>query len=152
MDLILKIEDLADYLVKHGLINTSEEFVDNFRQKSEDIIKKIIYISRGKFLQDGRVFQLYAFDFIIDQDLNLWLVDIKINPMYSLKNKDLVEKVLERQFKVLNHRSNFIYEFFHETKNTVDKLIYDEEIEIKSKDFEKDLLSIVYIKINQFFW
>lgn len=125
MDLIIPLEDMADFFVKHGHVNSVKDFVDNFVEKSKDAMRKVIFYSKDNFLKDGRVFQLKAFDFIIDKNMNIWLVDIKINPMYSLKNKDLVTSVLDRQFKILNYRNNMYYEHFHRLKKSIDKHIYN---------------------------
>jgi hypothetical protein len=80
------------------------------------------------------VFQVFAFDFIIDHNLDIWLVDIKVNPNYSLKNKELVESILDRQYLVLNHRSELTYNFFFEVKKQLEAHITTGAIELKTKE------------------
>ena len=80
------------------------------------------------------MFQVFAFDFIIDHNLDIWLVDIKVNPNYSLKNKELVESILDRQYLVLSHRSELTYKFFFEVKNQLEAHIAIGAIELKTKE------------------
>lgn len=82
---------------------------------------KIIYLARNSLLADARIFQIFAFDFIIDQNLDIWLVDIKVNPNYSLKNKELVETILDRQYLILNYRSELTYSWFYNVKKELDE-------------------------------
>lgn len=95
---------------------------------------KIIHLTRSSLLVDARVFQVFAFDFIIDHNLDIWLVDIKVNPNYSLKNKELVEGILDRQYLILNHRSELTYNFFQGVKQELEAKIQKGLIEVKHKE------------------
>lgn len=93
----------------------------------------MVFIKK-RFLEDGRVFQLFAFDFILDKDMNLWLTDIKTNPNYSLKNRELIERILQRQYMILNHRSEMQHNFFVSAKKELDGHIESGGIEVLYKE------------------
>ena len=76
--------------------------------------------------------------------MRLWVHDIKFNPLYSLKNKELVERILDRQFKVLQHRSSKTYDFFQDVKGEVDDWIKKEDVDLSEVElFEQRILKVV---------
>lgn len=150
MDLMINIDDMATYFYKHQMVSSVEWFKENFRKKSEDVSRKLVYLTRDKFLEDGRLFQIFALDFIMDTNFNIWLTDIKYNPNYSLKNKELVENIQQRQFKILDHRNHLVFDKFQEIKNDTEDKIKKGLIKLDSNEnFEKGLKNkLNFEKIN----
>lgn len=149
MDLMITVEDLGEYLLKNKIIKNSMayNFAENIKKKAQDIIRRVILLSKNKLLKDGRMFQVFAFDFILDKNMKLWVADVKYNPLYSQKNKDLVERILDRQLKVLQHRSSLIYDFFQDIKGEVDTWIEKEQVELDKENlFEKRIRKSVDFK------
>ena len=66
--------------------------------------------------------------------MNLWLTDIKTNPNYSLKNRELIERILQRQYMILNHRSEMQHNFFVSAKKELDGHIESGGIEVLYKE------------------
>lgn len=85
MDLMITVEDLGEYLLKNKIIKNSMayNFAENIKKKAQDIIRRVILLSKNKLLKDGRMFQVFAFDFILDKNMKLWVADVKYNPLYS---------------------------------------------------------------------
>jgi len=41
----------------------------------------VIQMSKSKFFQDSRVFELFGLDFILDSELNLWFIECNASPV-----------------------------------------------------------------------
>ena len=125
----------------------AHNFTENIKKKAQDIIRRVILLAQNSFYKDSRTFQVYAIDFIQDKNMRLWVHDIKFNPLYSLKNKELVERILDRQFKVLQHRSSKTYDFFQDIKEEVDDWIKKEDVDLSEVElFEQRILKVVDFK------
>lgn len=65
-----------------------------------------------RFLKDSRMFQLFAFDMILDQDMKVWLIDVKNAPMLRLRNKEMVLQMFDYLFRINEMRSSKLYDVF----------------------------------------
>lgn len=52
-----------------------------------------------------------ALDFAINQDLEPKLIDVKGSPILNIKNKEMVENIIEVQNQILNLRSSKILDY-----------------------------------------
>jgi hypothetical protein len=77
-------------------VNLFEKFMPIWR----DIIKEIltsykIFNSENRIKNKTLHYELLGFDFIIDEELNTWLLEININPMLNWEHKEADKKVIK---------------------------------------------------------
>lgn len=74
-----------------------------------------------RFLKDSRTFQLFGFDFVMNEEMKLWLIDVKNSPILLLKEKEMVVQMFEHIFKLNEHRNSKLYDIL--------KALYQEIVE-----------------------
>ena len=79
-DSILSIDELTAQLKIEGKIENEAEFKDKILSQMKEIMKLIFHQAKGKLLQKFGCFELLGFDFLIDEDLNLKIIEINVNP------------------------------------------------------------------------
>lgn len=58
---------------------------------------------KGKIIHQKYTFELFGYDFIIDEDLNTWLIEINTNPCLEESNKllkHLIPRMIDDLFNV----------------------------------------------------
>ena len=58
---------------------------------------------KGKIMQQKYTFELFGYDFIIDEDLNNWLIEINTNPCLEESNKllkNLIPRMIDDLFNI----------------------------------------------------
>lgn len=58
------------------------------------------------------MFQIFAFDMILDKDLKVWLIDIKNAPLLKLKHKEMVLPFFDHIFQLNEARNSKLYDVF----------------------------------------
>lgn len=72
-----------------GPVNIEEHFVPRMK----DLVIDCLLSVRNKMNPHNRkqCFELFGFDFLIDEDLWLWLIEINTNPYLGTPNQDMVK-------------------------------------------------------------
>ena len=68
------------------------------------------------------VFELFGYDFLIDEDFRIWLIEVNTNPYFGVANDyiaDLLPKMMDDMFKI-----------------TVDPIYPPKQVEERENDFE----------------
>lgn len=87
---------------KNGnLINFENDILDNIK----NTIKKSMYSAKKKIDPEYRKysFEIFGYDFIIDEDYNVWLIEINTNPCLEESSsllKSLIPRMLDDAFKL----------------------------------------------------
>lgn len=58
---------------------------------------------KGKIIQQKYTFELFGYDFIIDEDLNTWLIEVNTNPCLEESNrllKHLIPRMIDDLFNI----------------------------------------------------
>lgn len=58
------------------------------------------------------MFQIFAFDMILDNDLKVWLIDIKNAPLLKLRHKEMVLPFFDHIFQLNEARNSKLYDVF----------------------------------------
>ena len=79
-------EYLDEQFPKYGL-NIEEHFMPRIK----DIVIDSFLAVRNKMnpRQRPNVFELFGFDFLLDEDFRIWLIEINTNPFLSMPNKEM---------------------------------------------------------------
>lgn len=99
--------ELEEYLVKIGRVK--EGWADNYlRRRMKLMIAHLIKSSEHKLLPHPGVYALLGVDFMIDENLNIWLLEIVISPgldpIGEKKTRimtDVLEGTIEIEFALL---------------------------------------------------
>ena len=158
----LSFDDFQEYLTKmHPNKNISVR--DEIVTLMKSIIKKTLFSSRKKINAERRnlCFEIFGYDFIIDSDFNLWLIEINTNPCLELSSKllaKLIPRMLDDAFKLTIDLAFPLHKINDSTiqtkKFSVDKYNDDENLWEKICDLNQNIYSIAFdsAKINSEFF
>lgn len=76
----MTLEDLAEELLSLGKINSKEEFLSKLTQDMKEIMKLIFVTAKDFLIVKFGCFELLGFDFMIDENFKLKLIEINVNP------------------------------------------------------------------------
>lgn len=68
----------------------------------KEIARLSIQSVKKKLNQNGRkyCFEIFGYDFIIDQDLSVWLIEVNTNPCLELSSP-LLEQLIPRMISII---------------------------------------------------
>lgn len=97
---------------------------EHFMPRMHDIIIDSILAVRSQLNPNKRkdVFELFGYDFLIDEDFRIWLIEVNTNPYLGIPNEyiaDLLPKMLDDLVKI-----------------TVDPVYPPKKVEERENDFE----------------
>jgi hypothetical protein len=101
----LPLETLQDYV--NGLETYNGLGFDLERDivlRIKDIIIDTLVAGKKAFLGRKREFELFGYDFLVDEDLRTWLIEVNTNPYLGVPNdyiKDLLNKMLDDMLKLV---------------------------------------------------
>jgi D-alanine-D-alanine ligase-like ATP-grasp enzyme len=77
---IMSLNGLRDYLIESKILADGEEFEQKVCVKMNEIMKLVFCQAKNKLDRKFGCFELYGFDFMIDDKLNPHLLEINVNP------------------------------------------------------------------------
>lgn len=153
----LSFDDFQEYLNKkfpEKKISVRNDLI--FQMKS--LIKKSLFSAQKKINAEDRkfCFEIFGYDFIIDTDFNLWLIEINTNPCLELSSqllKSLIPRMLDDAFKItldLVFSPNTGNETKEIKQYNVDKYDNNENMWEKICDLNENVFSLAFdsSKIN----
>lgn len=102
-DTIIGMNVLKDYLVEQGTIVSSEEFNSKVSNKIKEIMRIIFLQVKDKLDKTYGCFQLLGWDFLLDEQLNPYLIEININPALftdTVTQKKVIPKLIDDTVKI----------------------------------------------------
>lgn len=82
-EVAMTMEDLRDYLVGQGK-TTVEDFKVRVTDKISEVMRLIFLQTKDRLDKKFGCFEVYGFDFMLDAELNLYMLEINVNPAYFL--------------------------------------------------------------------
>jgi len=79
-DTILSMEMLKNLFVKDGVVESAEMFDEKVTKKLDEVCRLTFLSVKDKLEQKFGCFELFGFDFILDEELNPHLIEINTNP------------------------------------------------------------------------
>ena len=85
--------------------NIDVDFDKDILPSMKNIIKKSMYAVRKKLDSENRKysFEIFGYDFILDEDFNVWLIEVNTNPCIEETSnllKSLIPRMLDDAFKL----------------------------------------------------
>ncbi|TNV82392.1 hypothetical protein FGO68_gene174 [Halteria grandinella] len=77
---IISIEALVKDLVERGLVQSADEYHSRVDNKIQEIMRLVFVTIKDKLDRKFGCFELYGFDFLIDENLNPFLIEANTNP------------------------------------------------------------------------
>ena len=77
--------------------------------------RKTIDPHRAQHAQHGKFFELFGYDFMIDEDFNTWLIEVNTNPSLSESSKylcELVPRMIDDLIKITVDKEFYDYYCF----------------------------------------
>jgi Tubulin-tyrosine ligase family len=79
---------------------------DHFMPRIKDIIIDTILSVRNQLNPNKRknAFELFGYDFLIDEDFRIWLIEVNTNPYFGIANEyiaDLLPKMIDDMIKIV---------------------------------------------------
>ena len=100
---IISIEALIDDLVARGLVQSRDDYKVRVDSKIQEITRLVFTMIKDKLDRKFGCFELFGFDFLIDDQLNPYLIEVNTNPaLYTdtLVQKDLLPKLVDDVVKM----------------------------------------------------
>ncbi len=94
---------MIDDLILTGRIQSADEYKAKVDSKIQEIMKLIFTVVKDKLEKKFGCFELFGFDFLIDKNLNPYLIEINVNPaLYTDTNvqKELLPKLVDDIIKM----------------------------------------------------
>jgi len=76
----MSVDTLANILIEQGLISSRQEYHDRIETKLIEIMRLVFMQVHDKLDKKFGCFELFGFDFMIDSNLNPFLIEINTNP------------------------------------------------------------------------
>ncbi|KAL0242927.1 hypothetical protein GEMRC1_005490 [Eukaryota sp. GEM-RC1] len=106
-NLIWEQQAFLEYLISAGF---PDDCVSNMYSKFKDIIRVTILSAAETLESKFKIFEMFGFDFMIDEELNAWLIEVNAAPTIARStsvNARLVAEMMEATAKfVLNNKQN----------------------------------------------
>ena len=125
----LGLEDFRAFLNKDRGITRSQ--FDSIYREIKSILALLNFIVYKKFLQDPRFFQVFTVDFIVDDKLNPWLVNVQGSPDYKHQNLQFVNNLIKLINQINLERSSRILARVSKVKHVINQRIFDRSLEVK---------------------
>jgi hypothetical protein len=100
---IISIESLVENIIAMGKVQTREEYSVKVDKKIQEIMTLIFQVIKDKLDRKFGCFELFGFDFLLDDALNPYLIEINTNPAIytdTQVQKDLLPKLVEDSVKM----------------------------------------------------
>lgn len=95
---IISIESLVENIISMGKLQSKEEYTVKVDKKIQEIMTLIFTVIKDKLDRKFGCFELFGFDFLLDDNLNPYLIEINTNPAIytdTQVQKDLLPKLVE---------------------------------------------------------
>lgn len=119
-------EDLFQYLYSIGKVKSADWLDSYLRPEMKKRMLHIVRMSKNELLPHPGVFELYGVDFLLDEDLNLWFLEVITSPSMMATSlsreetkKDLIKSLLDIEYGLLLNKdisslvSNTSYSFVY---------------------------------------
>jgi len=97
------LDDLQEYLLEEGKI-TDPNWLDNYlRPQFKRAFLSMAKMNEDSFYKSSDVFELFGADFVIDQDLNLYIIEMNASPMIigtATRKTELLTKMMNGLFDI----------------------------------------------------
>lgn len=79
---------------------------DHFIKRMKDIVIDVFWAAKAEFNKNNRdhAFELFGFDFMIDEDFGVWLIECNTNPYLGIPNDfiaDLLPRMISEMFEIV---------------------------------------------------
>jgi hypothetical protein len=115
----LGFERLQDYLDEEfGKFGIKVE--EHFMARIKDIIIDTILSVKGPQLNPNKrkhCFELFGYDFLIDEDFRVWLIEVNTNPYFGIAN----EYIADLLPKMIDDMTRIVVDPYYPPKNLEDK-------------------------------
>ena len=141
---------LADDLESKGRIHGEtgkREFIENLRKKFKTSIAHILRFTQSIFEKRSGSYRLMGFDFMLDEDMNLWFIEANDSPQMSQTEAHrryyteiLVRDAIEIQFALLRSRVKRLRRFVQRAAH---------EYRLKGEGWDEDGLRRLFKEANK---
>jgi len=115
-----------DYLNEKKVVNDAN-WVENYLRA--EFRKAFIYTTKmaeKDFLKHSGVFEMFGLDFMLDDELNLWLIEVNASPVLSGTSdqkfefmKKMLTDIMNIQFSYLRSRVKRVYKFIRDNEKDI---------------------------------
>ena len=133
---------LESYLLENKVIN-DPNWLDNYlRPELKKAMVHLIKMAKGEFLENSSLYEFMGVDFMLDQDLNLWFIEVNSGAGFSNYIPEIekfILKMLQDHFKIvqnlLKSRVKRIVLFINEIiDNGTVKMVSDEDFDLDNPE------------------
>ena len=143
-------DDFADYLFAIGKVTDKKSGLINLRKQF-----KTAFLSVGKMIQNrlyksSDLFEMFGVDFLLDKDLQLYILEINASPMFIGTNRrktELMQSMLTGMFNIVFaqqvSRTKKGLLFIASNKERIAHATTNQELKIIKKEFDQLYVNVV---------
>jgi len=102
---IWTFERLQGYLLEKGKVKNRDWANENLRLKLQTAMIHVLRAISGNFARASSLYELFAFDFIMDEEMNLWFLDAKHKDLFTGRiegnNGEAIVRMLEDHLEIV---------------------------------------------------
>eukprot|EP01016_Furgasonia_blochmanni_P052304 TRINITY_DN8324_c0_g1_i1.p1 TRINITY_DN8324_c0_g1~~TRINITY_DN8324_c0_g1_i1.p1 ORF type:complete len:644 (+),score=179.94 TRINITY_DN8324_c0_g1_i1:2-1933(+) len=120
------LDKLQEYLLKEKLIKNDKWLDEYLRPAFKRSFAHLVRMARDGFYKDPRIYQLWGIDFMLDVDLNLWLIECNAIPAMTGTSEEkeklminMLKSLFEIEFAYLKSRVKRVHTLINETADQI---------------------------------
>ncbi len=98
-------ERLQEYLLEKGKIKNRDWADEKLRLQLQTAMIHVLRAISGNFARSSSLYELFAFDFMMDEEMNLWLLDTRHKDLFTGKaegsNGEAIVRMLEDHLEIV---------------------------------------------------
>jgi len=135
--------DLERYLKEKGKISEKENWLDNYlRPQINKVMIHLVRMLEKDLVKQSSMSELYGIDLLIDEDLNLWFIELNTMPLihgWTVKTTKFFNKMLTDYFDIvfglLRSRVKRIIKYVNPLKE--EDIVGKEKLEMRRREFRE---------------
>jgi len=119
---VITCDSLAEYLVETGQLKSVEEYNERVTKRINEIMRLMFLQIRDKLDRKFGCYEVFGFDFMLDDKLNPYFLEVNMNPAMFLDTKTMADLLP----KLVNDACNLAVEIHKDHKKQSEtQLIHD---------------------------
>lgn len=89
--LVTTTDELADYLIDQNVVQSKQDFKHRVTDRINEVMRLMWLQIRDKLDRKFGCFEIFGFDFMLDAQLNPYLLEVNMNPAMFLDTQTMEE-------------------------------------------------------------
>ena len=155
---IWTFDDLQNYLLANGYINDANWIQNSLSKQLKEIMIHSLRMSQHTFEKKSQLFELLGCNFVLDNNLKAWLIEINTNPVLHVSSSTgqkflvkMLEEMFDLMYAYLRSRMKRVIQFINKISEEIPPELKSINFEIPAEEYSSikasfDMLNINYLE------